>query len=189
MGRFYVGLDLGQAADYTALAIAERVDGQYHVRHLQRFRLGTSYPDMVAEVARMMRTEPLQGGGVLVVDQTGVGRPVVDLFTAANLYCVPVTITAGATATREGGGYRVPKADLVGTLQVLLQGGRLKFAEGLPEVPTLIGELMAFQVKITAAANATFGAWREGSHDDLVLALALAVWYAERCAGPSIIEV
>jgi hypothetical protein len=35
-------------------------------------------------------------------------------------------------------------------------------------------------VKITAAANETFAAWREGAHDDLVLAVALACWHADR---------
>ena len=36
--------------------------------------------------------------------------------------------------------------------------------------------LEAFRVKITEAANETFGAWREGQHDDLLLAVALAAW-------------
>jgi hypothetical protein len=35
-------------------------------------------------------------------------------------------------------------------------------------------------VKITPATNEVFGAWREGQHDDLVLAVAIAVWQAER---------
>ena len=48
---------------------------------------------------------------------------------------------------------------------------------------------MAFQVKITAAANATFGAWREGSHDDLVLAVAMACWYGEHYGGPLVIWI
>ncbi len=44
----------------------------------------------------------------------------------------------------------------------------------------LVRELENFRVKITAAANETFGAWREGQHDDLVIAVALACWLAER---------
>ena len=34
-----------------------------------------------------------------------------------------------------------------------------------------MNELLNFEVKITAAANDTCSAWREGTHDDLVLAL------------------
>ncbi len=43
----------------------------------------------------------------------------------------------------------------------------------------MVKELTSFKVKITAAANETFGEWREGYNDDLVLALALGVWWGE----------
>jgi hypothetical protein len=69
---------------------------------------------------------------------------------------------------------------LVGVLQVLLQTRRLRIAQALPEAAILAKELETFQVKITAAANEAFGAWREGQHDDLVLAVALAAWAGER---------
>ncbi len=45
---------------------------------------------------------------------------------------------------------------------------------------TLVNELLNFKVKITVNANDTYGAWREVVRDDLVLALALVCWYAER---------
>jgi hypothetical protein len=63
---------------------------------------------------------------------------------------------------------------------VVLQAHRLQIARGLPDATALVRELQQFQVKITAAANETFGVWRDGQHDDLVLAVALACWWAER---------
>jgi hypothetical protein len=60
----------------------------------------------------------------------------------------------------------------------LLQGRRLKVAS-LPFTPILVEELLNFQVKVTEAANETFGTWRAGRHDDLVLAIAFAAWAAE----------
>jgi hypothetical protein len=68
----------------------------------------------------------------------------------------------------------------VGCLQVLLQTGRLKIASALPEAELLVKELLAFQVKITSHAHDSYGAWREGTHDDLVLALAIATWYGSQ---------
>jgi hypothetical protein len=62
----------------------------------------------------------------------------------------------------------------------LLQSRRLQIARSLPDADTLVRELENFRVKITLAANETFGAWREGQHDDLVLAASLAGWWAER---------
>jgi hypothetical protein len=92
---------------------------------------------------------------------------------------VSVLITSGHTIHFEDRAWHVPKKELVSVLQVLLQSGRLKIAN-LPERELLVKELLAFQVKITAAANETFEAWRERDHDDLVLATALACWWAER---------
>lgn len=35
-------------------------------------------------------------------------------------------------------------------------------------------------MKISASGHDTYEAWREGIHDDTVLATAIAIWYAER---------
>lgn len=183
MSDFIAGLDLGQAQDFTALVIAERhweAGGcRYEVRHLQRWPLGTGYPAIVAEVTALMRRQPLWPSAPLIVDQTGVGRAVVDMFRLLGRRLIPVTITAGQEAAETPDGWKTPKRDLVGVVQVLLQQQRLKVADALPEADLLVKELLGFQVKITDAANDVYGAWREGAHDDLVLALALAAWYGE----------
>ncbi len=61
-----------------------------------------------------------------------------------------------------------------------------KVAEALPEAPTLIQEVLAFKVKITANAHDTYEAWREGVHDDLVLSVAMAAWFGEHGRGSDI---
>jgi hypothetical protein len=33
-------------------------------------------------------------------------------------------------------------------------------------------------------AHDSYGAWREGAHDDLVLAVAVAAWYGEHYSPP-----
>ena len=187
---YFVGLDLGKSADYSALAVVE-VDEEYDqdtsrwrrrhaVRHLKRWTLRTPYPVIVTEVVGMLGKEPLEGAR-LVVDQTGVGAAVVDLLRTSGIEgLTPVLITAGNSVSRDGEGvYHVAKKELVSTLQVLLQEHRLRIAPALQYAETLEKELLTFRVKITAAANETFEAWRERDHDDLVLALALAVWHAE----------
>lgn len=84
---FLIGLDVGQAQDYTALTVFERFHRErpicYHLRHLLRFKLGTPYPDQVAKVADIIKQEPLRGRCTLIVDGTGAGRPVVDMFRNA----------------------------------------------------------------------------------------------------------
>lgn len=99
----------------------------------------------------------------------------------AGLRPIGVTITAGDSAHREdyGSGWRVSELALVSRLQALLHAGGLKIAKSLPEATNLATELQAFRATITAAGAATFGA-RAGAHDDLVLALAIGVWWTAR---------
>lgn len=185
----YIGVDLGQSRDYTALSVLETVPPvettakHYALRYLERVPLGTPYPAVVEQVARMRRH--LGRGTQVVVDATGVGRPVVDLFRIARLSPIAITITGGDTVgQRSGSGYTVPKRDLVFTLLALLQTERLKIAEGVPFADTLTSELANFKVKLNAeTGHDQYLAWREGVHDDLVLSVALASWYAERPKG------
>lgn len=191
MTRFTLGLDLGQAQDYTALVIVDRAPDakgtRYAVPHIQRWPLGTPYPTIVNNVAAIMQSPQLVEC-TLVVDATGVGRPVVDLFALAHCHPIGVMITAGSHATRDPDTnyWMVPKKELVSTVAVCLQSGAVQIARALPEAATLIDELVNFQVKITAAANETYGEWRVGKHDDLVLSLSLALWWNEWMGTPGV---
>ena len=189
--KYTVGLDLGQARDFTALCILER-EGEgdeaiFLARHLQRFALGTTYPAIVASVAKMLRQEPLaivqrEAQPQLAIDQTGVGAPVVEMFERAplNARLYPIHSTGGASVNYDRGVEYVPRRVLVSVVQVALQTDKLKIAGTLPEAQTLVREMQGFQVKVTEAADDTYGAWREGSHDDLVLAVALALWVGKK---------
>ena len=199
-----MGLDLGQATDPSALAILREspvsgADGRiardhrgellfrYDCLHLERFPLGTEYPAIIGRVEELVRSPKLQRSR-LVIDATGAGRPVVDLFFNSRMPAeiTPLTITAGSEVredrwNRTGNrAYWVPKIELVSTVQSLLQTRRLRVVPRLALADVLKRELLDFQVKVTASANETFGAWREHAHDDLVLAVAMAAWLGER---------
>jgi threonine dehydrogenase-like Zn-dependent dehydrogenase len=184
---YLVGLDLGQARDFTALAILERsahpvrAERTFAVRHLERFPLGTSYPMICDRLVALFAQQPLSGA-TLVVDQTGVGRAVIDMICRARPRATirPITITAGHEVVPDGLGWHVPKKDLVGALQVLIQTHRLQVARMLSMASVLVKELETFRVKITISANETFESWRERDHDDLVLAVAMAAWVGDR---------
>jgi hypothetical protein len=200
---FYVGLDLGQSADYTALAVVQvgkevGEGGQtktfLHLRHLERYPLRTPYPEIVEKVAALVRDEKLapteydpsrarysSQPPTLAVDNTGVGVAVTDLLKGKGLRFTPVTITGGDEAHKTGRNWRVPKRDLVAALEVPFHTGELKVAEGLTLWPVLKEELLNFRRKINLkTGHDSYEHWREGDHDDLVLAAALAVWSARK---------
>jgi hypothetical protein len=147
----------------------------FQVGHLERLPLGTPYPGIVAHVRRLL--EKLPAGTELVIDLTGVGRPVFDMFVYRGISPLGVQITAGTSETRDGAVCGVPKLTLVSRLQALLHEGRLKILRELAEAETLVRELQDFRIEFTATGHLTFNA-RRGKHDDLVLALAIAVWRA-----------
>ena len=93
---------------------------------------------------------------------------------------MPVIITGGASETKTGDYYGVPKRDLVTGMQVLLQSGWLQIAVGMPYRAALVEEMADMRAKVTTAGNTQYGAWREGAHDDLVLAVALTCWAARK---------
>src|SRR5919107_1220310 len=102
-----VGVDLGQQRDFTAITVIERgyvpagklfnaqywyrrreifaarepVKLEYHVRHLERPALGTSYVHAVERIIVLLKSlAKLDDELVLAVDMTGVGRPVADML-------------------------------------------------------------------------------------------------------------
>jgi hypothetical protein len=152
----------------------------FQVGHLERVPLGTTYPAIVHHVGRLLARLPEDTE--LVIDYTGVGRPVFDLFRYSRIFPVGLLITSGVVEATVDGIAHVPKLALISRLQSLLHEGRLKIQKDLPEAKTLINELMDFRVQYTAAGHLTFNA-REGRHDDLVLSLAIACY---RAAGDGV---
>jgi len=187
----YIGLDLGQRMDHSAMVIVERegyapwlgrAGGPLVVRYAERAPLGTPYPEVVEWVRRIAGRQEISGRCALAVDATGVGAPVVDMLRRAQVGCEisAVTITGGEREHQTGGLWHVPKTDLMAGVKVALESGELRIAKGLPEVGTLVRELVDVQVTLRAGGGARIGADGAGEHDDLVIGLALAVWRGKR---------
>lgn len=163
-----IGADIGQAADFTAIAVVE--DGR-QLRHLERQPLGERYPEMADHIVGLTGKLP---GCRLIVDATGVGRAMFDILEERGADPVGVLFTAGRKSRFDGRFWCVPKRALVRGLVTAVEGGRLQIAQGLPGVDVLIKELADFRVTVNENGHEAFSGKRE--HDDLVIAVALAVW-------------
>ncbi|QOY85610.1 hypothetical protein [Paludibaculum fermentans] len=202
--HLYFGLDLGQRRDPAALAILQRIHeptGEWNrfkmepewellfrLRHVERFHLGTPYITIVDRVCELLRDGdgnllggwPVASGRItnpyktLIVDASGVGAPVVELFQRANLQAslIALTITGSGAAhsngAYEGCGYTVPRRDLVTNLRLLLERGLLRIPTRVHDFDSIREEVLNLQ---------------DGSgprHDDMAIALALAAWWAAR---------
>ena len=175
--RTRAGLDLGQRVDWTALAVVEEdANRDLALVALERVR-HRPYP----EVARLVAdTVAALGPATLLVDVGGVGRPVTDQLTDLKVEHTRINIHGGGTVTTlDDGTLSVPKRDLIAALVVAFEAKRLRIAAGLGHAETLEREASAFTMKLSAAGHDSYNA-REGEHDDLLLAVALPVWWAAR---------
>jgi len=193
--RFYVGLDLGQMQDHSALAVVERDEifvgemdhatyerprvRRFRVRYLERLALGTYHPTVVERVRQVVRQRPLMSRCTLVMDATGVGAPVLDLMRVAGLGCgiVPVNLTGGERESQSGGIWDVPKQALISGLLLMLEKKELALSMRVAAALVLDKELAGMEARVSRSGHFTFGA-REGEHDDVVMAAALACWRA-----------
>jgi hypothetical protein len=196
-----LGIDLGKTADYTALVLAEPNDDprpMYDLTHIERVPLKTRYTDVAIHVREMvthLRTPAKPGGAppsvIAVLDFTGVGIAVAEIFLAAKIGCpiALVTITGGAKVTRDEVGIHIPKGELVGVVQRCLQEERLRVPADDPSSDLLLTELADFHAVIRPSGHIAYEAaldWRSGKHDDLVLATALALWWGENAPRPEV---
>jgi hypothetical protein len=155
----------------------------FNCTYLRRFELGTAYPEIVAQVKRLMDSPKLQDQPLsLALDATGVGVPVRDMFKKElpEARILPVLIHGGDNELFGKGFYRVPKRELISRAVKLLQRRELNVAPSLEYAQTLIEELRAFRLKINInTGHDSYEAWRERDHDDLVLSLCIGLWAAE----------
>jgi hypothetical protein len=183
MRNFYIGVDLGKQNDHTTVAIVEKQSDSdtLSVCHLERLPLGTTYTTVVQQALYRLRATMAHGTTTLVVDASGLGLPVIDLLKASGTQPVAITITGGNSVAEGNGVLRVPKRDLIINLARLFESGRLRIASDLPRAGDLIQELLGFQVRINRRTKReSYQAGKTNLHDDLVLAVALACWCAER---------
>ena len=197
--EFYLGLDIGQSIDPSAVCVLQHVvtplddwhqntklrhwkqgkTEQFLIRHLERLRLQMPYPEQIGYVSSMLARPPLDRGCTFALDYTGCGRPVADMFSRAGLRPQNILITNGSETTRGEGPdtWHVPKGTLISALEARLHSGELKIAPALTEAGVLADELKDFARKVSEAGRVTYNA-RAGKHDDLILSICMALFAA-----------
>lgn len=183
---FIISVDPAQVKDWTAIAVvdmdyeAERRRFEYDLIALAR-KQRLEYNlivDWVFEVYRkpaFNREEP----PILVLDAGGVGIAIGDMLAAKGLRVNAAITTTGAESyNREGRKMSVGKARLIGTFIGAYDIGKVHINPDLPLWPQLEREMLGFRAELSAQGRAKFEA-KSGEHDDLLFALAQAVWYGE----------
>lgn len=199
-----LGVDVGQRVDPTAIAVVEiedrpfysavavastvgdtpllepeRYEQHFTARYLERLPIGTSYPEVTRRLVTLvtaLRVRVPDAYPTLYLDATGVGTPVLDMLIESQIAAtvVPVYFVHGERRREADDGVRLGKAYMVSRLQALLQSRRLHLPR-TAEAEQLARELLNYEIRVDENAKDTYGAFKVGTHDDLVTALGLAV--------------
>src|SRR5206468_4908202 len=113
-------------------------------------------------------------------DRTGDAGAGHDARREPGVEIVPVLLTGGERECCANGVWHVPKRDLITGLQAMLDKEELGLPSRLPAARDLAREIAGMDVKISDRGRVSYGRSREGEHDDLVIATALACWRAQR---------
>lgn len=188
---YILAADIGQSNDPTAICVLEyarffqvHVRGreepageEFRVRHLQRLPLHMNYVEQTHAVMSLFEREPLNRGCEFIVDATGVGRAIADVFSQFR-QPIRVTITGGERQRSHGPrNWNVPKLQLISALDARLHTKELKISPDLAEAATLQAEMLDFRRHTSASGHLSYNA-RSGKNDDLLISTALTIWGA-----------
>ena len=151
-GRTYIaGVDVAASVDYTVVAVLDAESRQMVA--MDRFNRVdyTVLEDRLMALYRRFRM------AAMVIEVNSIGQPVLDRLAFSGINVVPF-MTTSAT-----------KQLAIMALQSAFEHLDIRIIDD----PVLIGELLSFESKRTAAGNFSYSA-PEGLHDDCVMALALA---------------
>ena len=191
----YVGVDLGQARDPSAIAILEYSESlspvrdpvkfnypiirQLALRQVERLPLGLEFSAVASRVGQIARylanlspAHMRSPSVTIVVDATGVGRPVVEMIRKEPLsyaQVIPVMITGGSSSHQSKGFWYVPKTELMMRLATMIDHREFVIAGNLRNKDAWIAEMLSVKRETLS-----------GNPDDMIFATALACWRARR---------
>ena len=194
----FIGLDLGQSRNHTALVTLKRswvaatpdqflisagraVTGYWahDIIHADRLPLGASYLDVAHWVKDHLDSFIEPGSKNLVLDATGVGSAVRDCFLGMRLKAnlIAVTITGSNAAGYSYGpfGVSTSRVEVLTNLVATIEQERFTVNRRCRARPALFNELLSLRRR--GKPNATEDSQGQ---DDLAFALALAVWWATK---------
>jgi hypothetical protein len=160
--RYIVGADLAKHQDFTVLYAMDMETRDVH--GMDRFHL----IDWGLQEDRIKAFARRWNDATVYVDSTGVGDAVYDHLREKGVPVFPVNFSE-----------KNNKSNLVMMLAIAFETGEV----GIVNDPIMIGELESYAYEITRTGKFSYSA-PDGSHDDCVMALALAFYGVEHRLAP-----
>ena len=203
--EYIIGQDIAKKYDYTTTVIhrvvPELVKGSYNNRVyffediVFRDKRQMKYTELPVYTKELIDSLDIAGQCALIIDGTGVGEPVYDLYEDAFLDPLKIIFGSGNQVSTQRqrettnwstskfgaiSAFVVPKDDLVGALQVYVQQGKLRTAEGLAFEVDAKAQYQNFIGRINEKTKyVKYGNADDEVHDDIVVSDAMCCWYTQ----------
>jgi len=164
-GDYHAGVDFGKLEDHSVIAILKREPNALKLVYLYQFPLETPYTQVIGHIVRASQKF---GFRQVLVDQTGLGEPVLE-----EIHNQGITCAEGLTLTVQ------TKEDLLTTLKIALENNQL----AIPYHRQLCEQINEQRYEYGKSGHLQFS-HPERSHDDMLWALALAVYSCQMTAFP-----
>jgi phage terminase large subunit-like protein len=164
-GDYYAGVDFGKLQDYSVIAVVKREKENLSLIYLHQFPLETLYTHVIGHLFRAH--EKFRFSNVLV-DQTGVGEPVLE-----EMHNQGMNLAEGLMFTTE------TKESLLTRLKITMEQNRL----AIPYDKQLCQQMNEQQCDYGKSGHLLFTHPPRG-HDDMLWSLALAVYATAQTPPP-----
>lgn len=158
-GEYYGGCDLGKLQDFSVITVLKREGDLLKLVYLVEFPIGTPYTNVIGHLVKA--NEKFKFRKVLV-DQTGVGEPVLEGLKEQSVQNVEGLVFTVRT-----------KEELLSCLKIAMEQQRLK----MPYHRRLAQQINEQRYEYSKSGHLTFS-HPTGSHDDMLWSLALACYVA-----------
>lgn len=150
---YVMGVDVAKVQDYTVITVYDRMtNSQVYQDRFQTL-------EWPFQKSRIKSVSDHYNRAVVYMDATGLGDPLVDDLVRSGVPVEPYKFTNES------------KKELVEKLSIFIDQRRIRILN----MPDTLFEFDNFSYEMSSTGKITYGA-RDGFHDDIVMAHALAVW-------------
>lgn len=162
----------------------------YRIHRAKRLPRHLDFPDQLAWLLAVARAQKKKASRRMIsdfffaIETNGVGWPTYRSLRQKMSARRVLGVTTVATTSDKpihGGSVKMPRLAGLDLVRVMIEISRLKMKKDAPGAKELSEELSAF---VWASKNRPEAI--DGQHDDLVLALAIAVWIGEKVIPPMV---
>jgi len=159
IGEYYCGCDFGKLQDFSVITILKREGDLLKLVYLKEFPIGTPYTSVIGHLIAADKTFRFRK---VLVDQTGVGEPVLEELKEQGVQNVEGLVFTVRT-----------KEELLSCLKIAMEQQRLR----MPYHRRLAEQINEQQYEYSKSGHLKFS-HPENSHDDMLWSLALACYVA-----------